>query len=171
MKPSTYRDRGSGREYLRDVSSYLPYDLLRKTDTASMAVPIEVRSPFLSFEMIRSAFRTPGEITMPGGERKGLLKAVARRHLPVEIVDRPKMGFAIPIGEWFRTDYGGMRTLLLEHLNAPGVFPPEVLGVTLDPRVIRRMIAEHTHRRRDHSQRLYMLLVVAIWCRWLARTT
>jgi len=171
MKPSKYRNRGSGREYLRDVSSYLPYDLLRKTDTASMAVPIEVRSPFLSFDMIRSAFQTPREVTMPGGERKGLLKAVARRHLPAEIVDRPKMGFAIPIGEWFRSDYGGMRTLLLDHLNAPGAFPPEVLGVTLDPRVIRRMVAEHTDRRRDHSQRLYMLLVVAIWCRWLARAT
>lgn len=171
MKPSKYREGGSGREYLRDAISYLPYDLLRKTDTASMAVPIEVRAPFLSFEMIRSAFRTPGEVTMPGGERKGLLKAVARRHLPTQIVDRPKMGFAIPIGEWFRTDYGGMRTLLLDHLNAPGALPPEVLGVTLDPRVIRWMIAEHTDRRRDHSQRLYMLLVVAIWCRWLARTS
>jgi asparagine synthase (glutamine-hydrolysing) len=114
---------------------------------------------------------------MPHGQRKGLLRALARRYLPAEIVDRPKMGFAIPIGEWFRTDYGGMRQLLYDHLEAADPFPGLAeAGVELNRDFIRQMLREHDAagersinpwHGRDHSQRLYMLLVLSIWCRWL----
>jgi asparagine synthase (glutamine-hydrolysing) len=108
---------------------------------------------------------------MPRGQRKGLLRAVARKYLPPSIVDRPKQGFAIPIGDWFRTDYGGMKTLLLDTLNStdpfPADLPADLLGLELNRRFIQRMIDEHMNSRRDHSQRLYMLLVLAIWAKWL----
>ncbi|MCA9272047.1 MAG: asparagine synthase (glutamine-hydrolyzing) [Phycisphaerales bacterium] len=161
-----------------DFDHYLPDDLLRKTDTASMAVALEVRAPFLARELIEAALRTPLDVLMPKGERKGLLKQVARKYLPDTIVDRPKQGFAIPIGEWFRSDYGSMRTLLYDHLESSDPFPGlSDAGVNISMDYVRRMLREHDAagekslnpwHGRDHSQRLYMLLVLSIWAKWLA---
>lgn len=150
-----------------DLKAYLPEDLLRKTDTASMSVALEVRAPFLAKELVDRMIRVRPDVLMPDGERKGLLKAVARKYLPDEIVDRPKMGFSIPIGEWFRTDYGGMKQLLLDTLNSADPFPEESLGIRINRTFVARMVEDHMERRRDHSQRLYMLLVLAIWTDWL----
>ena len=160
-----------------DFGYYLPCDILRKTDSASMASALEVRSPFLSSGSIAFGLASPLAALMPHGQRKGLLRALARRYLPAEIVDRPKMGFAVPIGEWFRTDYGGMRQLLYDHLEAADPFPGLAeAGVELNRAFIARMLREHDAagerslnpwHGRDHSQRLYMLLVLSIWCRWL----
>lgn len=160
-----------------DFDHYLPDDLLRKTDTASMAVGLEVRAPFLARELVEAALRTPLDVLMPKGQRKGLLKQVARKYLPDHIVDRPKQGFAIPIGEWFRTDYGSMRTLLYDHLESADPFPGLAeAGVNINMDFVRRILREHDAageksinpwHGRDHSQRLYMLLVLSIWAKWL----
>ncbi len=150
-----------------DALFYLPCDLLRKSDTASMACALELRAPFLDSALASLAINASRASLMPSGKRKGLLRAVARKYLPREIVERPKMGFAIPVGEWFRTDFGGMRTLLLDMLHSTEPFPADLLGLELNRRFIEQMLDEHMNRKRDHSQRLYMLLVLAIWCRWL----
>lgn len=156
-----------------DLCFYLPEDLLRKSDTASMSVALEVRAPFLDRRLAEIATSAAVDVLMPRGQRKGLLRAVARRHLPAHIVDRPKMGFAIPIGEWFRTDYGGLRTLLLDHMNSTEPFGLPSLGIDLNMAYVRQMLDEHLGTgksglvTRDHSQRLYMLLVLSIWAKWL----
>jgi asparagine synthase (glutamine-hydrolysing) len=156
-----------------DLFNYLPRDLLRKTDIASMAVALEVRAPFLDACLVRRATRVRLSSLMPHNQRKGLLRQVARKYLPAEIVDRPKMGFAIPIGEWFRSDYGGLRTMLLDHLNSAEPFGPPSLGIDLNMAFIRQMLDEHLGTgpsglvKRDHSQRLYMLLVLSIWAKWI----
>ncbi|MCH7961664.1 MAG: asparagine synthase (glutamine-hydrolyzing), partial [Planctomycetes bacterium] len=128
-----------------DFYDYLPNDILRKTDTASMAVGLEVRAPFLSRELINRCLSTPLSTLMPGGQRKGLLRNVARKYFPPEIVDRPKMGFAIPIGEWFRSDFGSMRQLLYDYLESAEPFGPDALGIngmiTLD--FVRQLLREH----------------------------
>lgn len=170
---------GDGISLRFDRMFYLPEDLLRKSDTASMAVGLEVRAPFLAKELVEAALRTPIEILMPKGERKGLLKQVARKYLPDHIVDRPKQGFAIPIGEWFRNDYGGMRQLLHDHLRSSDPFPGLAeSGVELNMKFVERMLKEHDAageksinpwHGRDHSQRLYMMLVLSIWAKWLER--
>lgn len=162
-----------------DAVEYLTGDLMRKTDTASMCVALEVRCPFLDPQLAQAALSTPINILMPNGERKGLLKQVARKYLPDHIVDRPKQGFAIPIGEWFRTDYGDMRQLLLDHLRSSDPFPGLAdAGVEINMKFVEQMIREHDAageksinpwHGRDHSQRLYMLLVLSIWSKWLAR--
>lgn len=170
-----------------DLDNYLPGDLLRKVDTASMACPIEVRNPMLdktlctlvmtmSVDQLRCT--KPGLITSHS-IRKGLLKQVARKYLPDHIVDRPKQGFAIPIGEWFRTDYGDMRQLLLDHLRSSDPFPGLAdAGVNINMKFVEQMIRQHDAageksinpwHGRDHSQRLYMLLVLSIWSKWLHR--
>ncbi len=162
-----------------DFGHYLPDDILRKSDTASMHVALELRAPLLSRELITRCESTPLDSLMPGGRLKGLLRAVARRRLPAEVVDRPKQGFAIPIGEWFRTDHAGLRQLLHDHLGAADPFPGlERCGAEISRGAVRRLLREHDEagedslfpwRGRDHSQRLYMLLVLSIWARWLAR--
>ncbi len=158
---------------------YLPEDLLRKTDTASMSVALEVRAPFLANDVARLAFNARPASLMPQGQRKGLLRAVARKYLPADIVDRPKMGFAIPISDWFRADYGQMRQLLHDHLLAADPFPGlDDAGIHLNMAFVRQMLKEHDDagekslwpwKGRDHGQRLYMLVVLSIWCRWLDR--
>lgn len=158
-----------------DLFNYLPDDLMRKTDTASMSVGLEVRSPFLAPTLVRAAVSAPLSSLMPGGKRKGLLRQLARKYFPSEIVDRPKMGFAIPIGEWFRSDYGGLRTLLLDRLNSREPFGSPSLGIDLNMAYVRQMLDEHLGTgvsglvKRDHSQRLYMLLVLSIWAESVER--
>jgi asparagine synthase (glutamine-hydrolysing) len=146
-----------------DLADYLPDDLLRKVDTASMACALEVRCPFLDRDLAAAVLAMPIDDLIPGGKRKGLLRNIARKYLPAEVVDRPKMGFAIPIGEWFRSDYGSMKTLLLDHLQSAEPFGP----ISLNRKAVRRFIDEHMSGKRDHGQRLFALLTLSIWARSL----
>ncbi len=77
------------------------------------------------------------------------------------MVDRPKMGFAVPIGQWFRADFGGLRALLLDHLHSAEPFGP----IHLERSAVRRMLDEHMAGDRDHGQRLFALLTLSIWAR------
>lgn len=158
---------GVDRAVLWDLQCYLPDDLMRKVDTASMAVALEVRSPLLSNDIAAMCLSASLDSLMPRGRRKGLLRQVARKHFPARIVDRPKQGFAIPIGEWFRSDYGGMKQLLMDHLESAEPWGPPRLGIELNMKFVRQMVDEHMNERRDHSQRLYMLLVLSIWAKWM----
>lgn len=152
---------------LWDFEHYLPEDLLRKVDTASMSVALEVRCPFLDPQVVNAALTAPISALMPGGERKGLLKQVARKFLPQQVLDRPKMGFSIPVGEWFRTNLGGMKTLLIDHLGSAEPWGPADLGLQLDRAAVGKLITEHMDSRRDHSQRLFTLLSLSIWAKSL----
>lgn len=162
--------RGVRRARDFDIEHYLPGDLLRKVDTASMAAGLEVRCPFLDTELAAYADRIPVSLTMRGGRRKALLRDIARRYFPDDLVDRPKMGFAIPVGEWFRDDFGGMRSLMVDALSGEHPFGPVHEALPIRMNALRRFIDEHTERRRDHSQRLFALTVLAIWARWFERT-
>jgi asparagine synthase (glutamine-hydrolysing) len=150
-----------------DNQDYLPGDLLRKTDTASMAAGLEVRCPFLDSKVEWHAGTTFIGALMLGNKPKALLRELAARHLPAEIVNRPKQGFAIPIGEWFRTDFGGLRALLMDVLGSREPFgvAGDVLGV--DMSAVRGMVDEHMSGKRDHGQRLYALMVLGVWARGL----
>jgi asparagine synthase (glutamine-hydrolysing) len=159
--------RNLGSVAMRRVELWrdMPSDYLRKVDSASMLANLEVRAPFLDQTLMLAAYDLGKRDAMPGGRRKGLLRGIAKRYLPAEIIDRPKMGFAIPIGEWFRTDFGGMRGLLHDLvLNAPDPFPEGVLGLSLRRRAVAKIAREHAEGVRDHAQRLYLLVVLAIWC-------
>src|SRR5215475_9109023 len=92
-----------------DVNSYLPYDLLVKVDITSMANSLEARSPFLDHEVMEFAATLPVDLKLRGRESKYLLKRAFSDLLPAENVQRRKMGFAVPLGEWFR---GPMKGLL-----------------------------------------------------------
>lgn len=149
-----------------DFYNYLPGDLLRKVDTASMAVALEVRAPFLDSALMQACLHAKLEVLAPNQERKGLLRAVAAQFFPRELVDRPKQGFSIPLAEWFRSDYGGLATLFNDAVFASDAFPAERLGFEISQPAIRKLFDLHRAGTQDHAQRLYMLMVLAVWCRW-----
>jgi asparagine synthase (glutamine-hydrolysing) len=141
-----------------DAANYLPFDLLRKVDRASMAVALEVRCPLLDTAVCELAGRLPLDTLMPGGRPKGLLRSLAGQLLPPDIARRPKRGFAIPIGRWFRTM---LRDSLRESLFAGGL---ESLGLRRPE--IERIEAQHASGRADHTHRLFALLSLSLWCQW-----
>ncbi len=142
-----------------DLTHYLPYDLLRKIDRASMAVALEVRCPMLDRELSELAAHLPAAVLTPRGRPKQLLRTIARTMLPAEIVNRRKRGFAIPIGRWFAGDLAGpLRDVLPDDRL-------ESLGLAEAP--VREMLEAHTTGRADHTHRLFALLSLSLWKAWL----
>lgn len=87
---------------LIDIDSYLPGDLLYKVDLASMASGLEVRSPFLDYRVVEFGLSLPANLKFKGNENKHLLREIARSQVPASLIDRPKMGFGIPLNQWIR---------------------------------------------------------------------
>lgn len=172
MRAGARRWRGFGTLDARrvDLEVLLPSDMLRKVDTASMLAGVESRAPLLARALADAALQLPARTLRLGGRRKGLLRAIAARRLPAAVVNRPKSGFAVPIGDWFRRDVDGLGTLLRERLLDARAWRGLDLGISPSPARVERLIAEHMSGVRDHAQRLYMLLVLSIWAHWWART-
>jgi len=136
-----------------DREIYLPEDLLTKVDRCSMLHALEVRSPFLDHELVHFAAGLPVQFL----QRKRLLKEAFAGDLPPFVFRRKKMGFAVPIGRWFR---GSLRSLLHDALMASDSFASSHFKMS----EVERLIAEH-QRGRDQSQRLYALLMLELWWR------
>ncbi|MCS7007503.1 MAG: asparagine synthase C-terminal domain-containing protein, partial [Gaiellaceae bacterium] len=145
-----------------DVRTYLPDDLLVKADRASMAVSLELRSPFLDPDVLALGLSLPDRLKVAGRRGKIALRRAFGDLLPPEILKRPKTGFGVPLGPWFRGPLRELaRDLLLEGAARRGRFRPET---------IRRLLDEHLDGRRDHGHRLWCLLVLELWERaWLDR--
>lgn len=140
-----------------NLTTYLPGDLLVKTDRMSMAVSLETRSPFLFQEVLELAFAMPFNLKLRGRTTKAILKTLARDYLPSSIVDRPKHGFGVPLGAWLRRDASSVRDLLLGSDNQ--------CQTLLDVRPVRDLLDAHTQGRRDESRRLWALLTLEVWLR------
>jgi asparagine synthase (glutamine-hydrolysing) len=139
-----------------DAMTYLPGDILTKVDIATMANSLEGRSPLLDHELVEWALRLPDAIGSNASEGKLVLKALARKLLPASIIDRPKMGFGIPINDWFKGELHGMlrETLLSRRARERGLF---------DPAAVERLIEGHTEGREVHGYRLWALLCLELW--------
>jgi asparagine synthase (glutamine-hydrolysing) len=140
-----------------DRMTYLPDDLLTKVDRASMLHALEVRSPFMDHELVQFAAGLTTDQLLKGGPKR-MLREAFKDDLPAWVFKRKKMGFAVPIGEWFR---GELKSMLRDNLFASDSFARQ----HFDMKVVERLVEEHERQKVDHSQRLYALLMLELWWR------
>jgi len=139
-----------------DTKTYL-HELLMKQDQMSMAASIESRVPFLDHKLVEFTATLPRRMKLRGRETKWILKKAMNGILPREVIDRPKMGFPVPLGNWLRGPFRNIvdEYVLSERALERGLFREES---------IRRLIAEHD-RGEDHTSRLFRLINLEIWHR------
>ncbi|HVT81723.1 MAG TPA: asparagine synthase (glutamine-hydrolyzing) [Phycisphaerae bacterium] len=143
---------------LRDQLEYLPGDLLCKVDSAAMADALEVRAPFLDHSLVEFANSLPDDRLLRGGTSKFILRQAYAADLPPHILARPKKGFGVPIGSWFKSS---LRDPLQDLLFSKGSF----VTAHLHKPSLERLVQEHLAETRDHTHRLFALLMLELWGR------
>lgn len=144
-------------QYL-DTVDYLPGDILTKVDRASMAVSLEVRAPILDHRVVALAWSLPLHYKLRNGRTKWVLRQLLYRYVPPALVDRPKSGFAVPIGDWLRGPLREWAEDLLNEtrLRSVGIFNP-------DP--IRARWTQHLQGHRNSEHALWPILMFEAWRR------
>jgi asparagine synthase (glutamine-hydrolysing) len=150
------------RMMLADQLGYLPDDLLAKVDRASMAVSLEARVPLLDHRVAELAWRLPRRLRVRDGEGKWLLRRVLYRHVPRELVDRPKVGFTVPVESWLR---GPLRTWAEDLLSADSLRR----GGLIDPAPVRAEWERFLAGRGRGALAIWAVLTFQAWqAHWLA---
>ena len=141
-----------------DLRHTLPTDMLTKVDRMSMRHGLEIRVPYLDPAIVSLALALPSKWKLKGMRRKAILLDACADLLPRHLLRRPKRGFEVPMGEWFR---GPLREMLEDTLSEPFLARQAIFH----PSVVRRLLDEHMARRGDHTSRLWSLLVFCAWQR------
>jgi asparagine synthase (glutamine-hydrolysing) len=140
-----------------DIKTYL-HELLMKQDQMSMATSVESRVPFLDHKLVEFTSSLPERLKLRGWTTKYVLRQSMKGILPESIVSRPKMGFPVPIGAWFRGAYGSVIDdyVLSERAMSRGLF---------DPDFVRELVKRHQTGGEDHAERLWALVNFEMWQR------
>jgi asparagine synthase (glutamine-hydrolysing) len=144
------------RMMFRDALTYLPDDILCKVDRAAMACSLETRVPFLDHRVVELAWRLPLHMKIRKGVGKWALRQVLYKRVPKELIERPKAGFAIPVGQWLRGPLREWAEALLNptRLKAEGYLHPEP---------ITKVWQEHLSGHYDHTPKLWSVLMFQAW--------
>lgn len=152
-----FNDELSWMQYADGVT-YLPDDVLTKVDRASMAVSLEARVPLLDHRVVRFAWELPQDLKLRNGQGKWLLRRVLDKYVPSSLVERPKMGFSVPIDKWLR---GPLREWAADLLDTAG----GAQAGLLDAAPIRRRWEEHQSGKRNWHAFLWNVLMFEAWRR------
>jgi asparagine synthase (glutamine-hydrolysing) len=141
---------------LWDLMYYLPDDLMAKLDRASMAVSLETRAPFLHHEVVEFALRLPLKFKLQHGQAKYVLRKILYKYVPAALVDRPKTGFGVPIGQWLRK---GLREWAEELLSERALRQSEIF----DWPTVRRLWNAHLRGEKDCGFELWDIVCFQAW--------
>lgn len=141
-----------------DSTTYLPGDILVKVDRASMAVSLETRAPFIDARVVKAAWELPPAMKISDGQGKQALRSLLDRHVPRDLIERPKQGFAIPLDRWLRGALRGWGESLLSDDALV-----ELAG--LDPTKIRELWSLHQSGNADSGTKLWTILMLLDWLR------
>jgi asparagine synthase (glutamine-hydrolysing) len=154
--PTALTSDAVGRMMAQDMRTYLPDDILCKVDRAAMAVSLETRAPFLDPGVLVVSARLPLHMKLRDGQGKWALRQILYRHVPRDLIERPKTGFGIPVGEWLRGPLRAWAEDLLseDRLQREGL---------IDPVPVRQAWSEHLSGRSDWTHRLWIVLMLQAW--------
>jgi asparagine synthase (glutamine-hydrolysing) len=141
-----------------DLKVWLPDNLLLRGDLMTMAASIEERGPFLDHRLVELAARLPTRLLTRGFRTKALLKDALRQHVPKEALFRRKVGFHVPVGEWFK---GPLRSLVQDLLLSPQAAARRYFNA----RNMETYVREHLDGVRDRQKQLWALVNFELWCR------
>ena len=144
-----------------DQHTYLPDAMLTKVDRASMAASLEIRVPLLDHRLVEFTSQLPDSFKFRDGKGKYLLKELLCNYVPRNLVERPKMGFGVPVAQWFRMELKALLNDYLSHerLKREG---------RIDPFIVTQLISEHMNGANNHQHRLWALLMWEMWReKWL----
>ena len=144
-----------------DQTSWLPDNLLERGDRMTMAASLEARMPFMDHRLIEFVSSLPDRYRVRGMQTKWILRQAMRHVLPKAILNRPKVGFRVPVNEWFR---GKMREYLRDHLTGPA----SVTRAYYQHNELERILNEHQSGRQNHEKLLWSLLNLELWHRTYA---
>lgn len=145
-----------------DYQTYLLDDILQKVDRATMTASLEGREPFLDHRVIEWAATLPDDFKYHNGEKKYILKEIVHDYIPKELMDRPKMGFAIPIAHWLQND---LRELVEEHLSEKKIVEQGIFNWEF----VAKLKADFFGGKKEFDVKLWYLLMFQMWFgKWMA---
>lgn len=151
-----HSNNGIEQMMLTDILGYLPNDILTKVDRAAMGVSLETRVPFLDHRVVEFAWRIPMKYKLHNGEGKWILKQILFKYVPQNLIERPKMGFGVPIDSWLRGPLRDWADALLnaERLSSEGFLKPDA---------VQRLWREHLSGQRNWQYQLWNILMLQLW--------